>query len=235
MKAVKRDKKFIGAAIGAVANIAGGIIGGAKRRRAERKARQANQRNIAQQAEVENADRANALSQMYADQEYVDEFKDKISLKNGGKVKGKDRIKIAKKYAMGGRSKKVYGTNTPIKQPDLNTENTSKENKAAINTANNQTSSFGSEAGDALGGVSSLVGSLFNKPSESIVNNRKQTAYSYNTSKGGLSKRSYNTDDNNNPLNSTTKDGVQSSVNIANNQYKDRLMTAKMGMRKRKK
>lgn len=238
MKAIKRDKKFIGAAVGAVANIAGGIIGGAKRRKAERKARQANQRAIAEQAETANAERAMALDQMYGNQEYVDEFKDKISLKNGGKVATKDRIKMAKKYALGGRSKKLYGSTTPTNQqtPTGQTANKFEKNKKTVANTNNK-SSFSSEAEDALSGVSGLVGSLFSKPSEPINNNYNSIKYSVQSASGRLKPNSYTMDSNRNPINSTTKDGVAGSVDVSNTQYKDRLVTAKMGMRiqKRKK
>lgn len=98
---VKRDKAFIGAAIGSVAGIASSIFGGISQKKAAQ-----------QQAKAQNRSdtyaMADNLSEGYGDQEYADDFKQKITFKAGGMCKG-DRVKIAKKMKCGGRIKKEAG------------------------------------------------------------------------------------------------------------------------------
>lgn len=85
---------------------------------------------------------AQAMTQSYANQDYVDEYKKKVVLKNGGKMKTKqdnytDRIKNQKKYACGGRKKANFGS-----------------------TIANQFS--GNNLNDTVGGIVSGVGSVAN-------------------------------------------------------------------------
>ena len=106
-----RNKAFIGAAIGAVGNIVGGIIGNSKKKKAQEAAyRQAQE----EQTRSEGVQQAAAMSAQYANQDYVDQYREKITLKTGGKVnmkkKGNDRIAIAKKFKCGGRKKANIGT-----------------------------------------------------------------------------------------------------------------------------
>ena len=106
-----RDKAFIGAAIGAVGNIVGGIISGRKQKKAQERAyRQAQ----IEQTRNEGFQQAAAMSAQYANQDYVDQYKQKITLKDGGKVnmkgKYKDRVAVAKRYKCGGRKKSNLGT-----------------------------------------------------------------------------------------------------------------------------
>lgn len=106
-----RPKAFIGAAIGAVGNLVGGIIGKRKQKKAQEKAyRQAQE----EQTRSEGVQQAAAMSAQYANQDYVDEYRNKITLKNGGKVnmknKGNDRIALAKKFKCGGRKRANLGS-----------------------------------------------------------------------------------------------------------------------------
>lgn len=106
-----RPKAFIGAAIGAVGNLVGGIIGKRKQKKAQEKAyRQAQE----EQTRSEGVQQAAAMSAQYANQDYVNEYRNKITLKNGGKVnmknKGNDRIAIAKKFKCGGRKRANLGS-----------------------------------------------------------------------------------------------------------------------------
>ena len=106
-KVVKQDtrnKAFLGAIIGTVSNVIGGAISRRKQRKAQEKAQ-------AQQTELEGYQQAAAMSSAYTNQDYVNEYRNKITLKNGGKVKTNDRIKVAKKFACGGRKKANFGTN----------------------------------------------------------------------------------------------------------------------------
>lgn len=91
-KYVKRDKAFIGAAIGAVASIAGGIIGGAKKRKA------AKQEELRQER-LENfnnaTNTANALNEgLEGQQELQKNFYEQY-MKYGGKTKYHNRNKKA--------------------------------------------------------------------------------------------------------------------------------------------
>ena len=73
-KIVKRNKAWLGAVIGAATNIAGSIIGG----NAQKKAARAQARAQNRQATLEMA---NNLSNAYGDQEYVDDFQNKIAFR----------------------------------------------------------------------------------------------------------------------------------------------------------
>ena len=80
-KIVKRDnrkKAFLGALIGGVASIAGSAIGAAKRRKAERE--KLKQQQIEQNQNDAKA-QAQALTASVANQDYVDEYNKKVTLK----------------------------------------------------------------------------------------------------------------------------------------------------------
>lgn len=101
-----RKKAFLGAIIGGVAGIAGSIFGAAKRRRIQRE--QLKQQQIEQNQNDAKA-QAQALTASVANQDYVDEYNKKVTLKMGGDKKFNDRIKSNKtksnrifKYGVGG-------------------------------------------------------------------------------------------------------------------------------------
>lgn len=96
-----RKKAFIGSIIGAVANVTGDIIKGVKEKKIAKKTYEANQIN---QTHDDGIKQAAAISAQYANQGYVDEYKNKIALRNGGKINMKDnnRVKINKKIRLGG-------------------------------------------------------------------------------------------------------------------------------------
>lgn len=111
---VKRKKAFIGAAIGAVAGIAGSLIGGAKKRKQERAMLKQQQE---EQNKTETYQNAQALSSGVADQSYVEDYQKKVTLKMGGYT---DRVKSKKKtvnriYRCGGRKKAELGTDAGSK------------------------------------------------------------------------------------------------------------------------
>lgn len=138
-KVVKRDKAFLGSIIGAVGGVISSAIGAAKRRKAEEKAFKMQQE---EQYRQDSLAAAQAMTQSYANQDYVDEYKKKVILKNGGKMKTKqgnytDRIKNQKKYACGGRKKANFGS-----------------------TIANQFS--GNNLNDTVGGIVSGIGSFAN-------------------------------------------------------------------------
>lgn len=114
-KIVKRDnrkKAFLGALIGGIASIAGSAIGAAKRRKAERE--QLRQQQIEQNQNDAKA-QAQALTAAVADQDYVDEYNKKVTLKMGGNKKFNDRIKSNKTksnriFKCGGQKKAKMGS-----------------------------------------------------------------------------------------------------------------------------
>ena len=75
--AVKRKKAFIGAAIGAVAGIAGSLIGGAKKRKQEAAMLKQQQE---EQNKTETYQNAQAMSSGVADQSYVEDYQKKVTL-----------------------------------------------------------------------------------------------------------------------------------------------------------
>lgn len=85
MTKIVRKKAFIGAAIGAVAGIAGGILNGVKQRKAQKLQQK-------QQTESEGYQQAQAMSQQLANQDYVDQYKNKITLKMGGHCRKKSEL-----------------------------------------------------------------------------------------------------------------------------------------------
>ena len=92
---MKRKKAFIGAAIGAVGSIVGGLIQNNQQRKAQVRAKREEVRNKGFQ-EAAN------LTNSYGNQDYTDEYDDKIVFKGGGKC-NLDRVKRSKKFMTGGR------------------------------------------------------------------------------------------------------------------------------------
>lgn len=82
----QRQKAWIGAAISAAASIAGGIIKGNKQKKAQEKAQAEAQ---AAQDHKDALQNAQALTSAYANQDYVDQYNDKLTLKCGGRVRRK--------------------------------------------------------------------------------------------------------------------------------------------------
>lgn len=205
-KIVKRDKAFIGAVIGAVGNIVGSVISANKKKKAEEKAFKMQQE---EQYRQDALSAAQSMTESYANQDYVNEYKKKVVLKNGGEMKIKksnytDRIKNQKKYACGGRKKANFGS-----------------------TIANQFS--GNNLNDNVGGMASGIGSiasaLINEPSTPKMV-KKADGFNYEQ-KTSLTPNSY-----------STTQPVAQNVNrqvLNNNQYFDRLDQMKLGGCKGKK
>lgn len=101
----ERDKAFIGAIVGAVGSIASGVASAVKKKKALRK------QQIAQNKQ-DTLQGAQSITEAYSNQDYVDDFQDRIEFKNGGSMKTKnykDRIKNEKKFRCGGRKKAKNG------------------------------------------------------------------------------------------------------------------------------
>ena len=80
----KRQQAFLGAAIGAVANVVGGVISAKKQKKAEELAFKQQQE---QQYRQDNMAQLNAITQTANNTGYIDYYKKRISFKCGGKKK----------------------------------------------------------------------------------------------------------------------------------------------------
>lgn len=203
-----RKKAFIGAAIGAATSIVGGLIGRRKQRKAQERAfRQAQE----EQTKNEGFQQAAALSAQYVNQDYVNEYRNKITLKNGGKVsmkhKNNDRVSVAKKFKCGGRKKSSFGSQLI---------NNIKDN--AANGLMNET----------ISGAGNIINAIANKP---IQQKQIKTAngFAYGIPKVNMETNDYRIDDNGNPMNATNVN------NVATTEYSDRLKQARFGTNRKRK
>lgn len=207
-KIVKRDnrkKAFLGALIGGIASIAGSAIGAAKRRKAERE--KLKQQQIEQNQNDAKA-QAQALTASVANQDYVDEYNKKVTLKMGGNKKFNDRIKSNKTksnriFKCGGRKKAEMGS--------LIGQN-----------------GVGGEIGGAMSGIGGLANSLFT-PSSAPKQVKKADGFSTTGSKVDIKTPDYVNNTNNNNTNTAANPNTQQQ----NNQFVDRSNTLRCGGKKR--
>ncbi len=205
IKTDNRKKAFLGALIGGVASIAGSAIGAAKRRKAERE--KLKQQQI-EQNQNDAKIQAQALTASVANQDYVDEYNKKVTLKMGGDKKFNDRIKSNKTksnriFKCGGRKKAEMGS--LIGQGGV-----------------------GGEIGDAMSGIGGLTNSLF-APSSAPKQVKKADGFSTTGSKVDIKTPDYVNNTNNNNTNTAANPNTQQQ----NNQFVDRSNTLRCGGKKR--
>lgn len=205
IKTDNRKKAFLGALIGGVASIAGSAIGAAKRRKAERE--KLKQQQIEQNQNDAKA-QAQALTASVANQDYIDEYNKKVTLKMGGNKKFNDRIKSNKTksnriFKCGGRKKAEMGS--LIGQGGV-----------------------GGEIGDAMSGIGGLTNSLF-APSSAPKQVKKADGFSTTGSKVDIKTPDYVNNTNNNNTNTAANPNTQQQ----NNQFVDRSNTLRCGGKKR--
>lgn len=205
IKTDNRKKAFLGALIGGVASIAGSAIGAAKRRKAERE--KLKQQQI-EQNQNDAKIQAQALTASVANQDYVDEYNKKVTLKMGGNKKFNDRIKSNKTksnriFKCGGRKKAEMGS--------LIGQN-----------------GVGGEIGDAMSGIGGLANSLF-APSSAPKQVKKADGFSTTGSKVDIKTPDYVNNTNNNNTNTAANPNTQQQ----NNQFVDRSNTLRCGGKKR--
>lgn len=205
IKTDNRKKAFLGALIGGVASIAGSAIGAAKRRKAERE--KLKQQQIEQNQNDAKA-QAQALTASVANQDYVDEYNKKVTLKMGGNKKFNDRIKSNKTksnriFKCGGRKKAEMGS--LIGQGGV-----------------------GGEIGDAISGIGGLANSLF-APSSAPKQVKKADGFSTTGSKVDIKTPDYVNNTNNNNTNTAANPNTQQQ----NNQFADRSNALRCGGKKR--
>lgn len=215
-KIVKRDnrkKAFLGALIGGVASIAGSAIGAAKRRKAERE--KLKQQQI-EQNQNDAKVQAQALTASVADQDYVDEYNKKVTLKMGGNKKFNDRIKSNKT-----KSNRIFkcGGQKKAKMGSLIGQN-----------------GVGGEIGDAMSGIGGLVNSLFT-PSSAPKQVKKADGFSTTGPKVEIKTPDYmnntNNNINNNNINNNSNTVTNPTTQQQNNQFVDRSNTLRCGGKKR--
>ena len=215
-KIVKRDnrkKAFLGAIIGGIASIAGSAIGAAKKRKAERE--QLRQQQIEQNQNDAKA-QAQALTAAVADQDYVDEYNKKVTLKMGGNKKFNDRIKSNKT-----KSNRIFkcGGQKKAKMGSLIGQN-----------------GVGGEIGDAMSGIGGLADSLFT-PSSAPKQVKKADGFSTTGPKVEMKTPDYMNNTNNNINNNNINNNINTATNPTtqqqNNQFVDRSNTLRCGGKKR--
>ena len=211
-KIVKRDnrkKAFLGAIIGGIASIAGSAIGAAKRRKAERE--KLKQQQIEQNQNDAKA-QAQALTASVANQDYVDEYNKKVTLKMGGDKKFNDRIKSNKT-----KSNRIFkcGGQKKAKMGSLIGQN-----------------GVGGEIGDAMSGIGGLANSLFT-PSSAPKQVKKANGFSTTGSKVEMKTPNYMNNTNNNDINNNINTAINPTTQQQNNQFVDRSNTLRCGGKKR--
>lgn len=207
-KIVKRDnrkKAFLGAIIGGIASIAGSAIGAAKKRKAERE--KLKQQQIEQNQNDAKA-QAQALTASVADQDYVDEYNKKVTLKMGGDKKFNDRIKSNKT-----KSNRIFKCGG--------------QKKAEMGSLIGQ-NGVGGEIGDAMSGIGGLANSLF-APSSAPKQVKKADGFSTTGSKVDIKTPDYVNNTNNNNTNTAANPNTQQQ----NNQFVDRSNVLRCGGKKR--
>lgn len=205
IKTDNRKKAFLGALIGGVASIAGSAIGAAKKRKAERE--KLKQQQIEQNQNDAKA-QAQALTASVADQDYVDEYNKKVTLKMGGDKKFNDRIKSNKT-----KSNRIFKCGG--------------QKKAEMGSLIGQNGVSG-EIGDAMSGIGGLANSLF-APSSAPKQVKKADGFSTTGPKINIKTPDYVNNTNNNNTNTAANPNTQQQ----NNQFVDRSNILRCGGKKR--
>lgn len=202
IKTDNRKKAFLGALIRGVASIAGSAIGAAKKRKAERE--KLKQQQIEQNQNDAKA-QAQALTASVADQDYVDEYNKKVTLKMGGDKKFNDRIKSNKT-----KSNRIFKCGG--------------QKKAKMGSLIGQNG-----VGGEIGG---LANSLF-APSSAPKQVKKADGFSTTGPKVEIKTPNYMNNTNNNDINNNINTATNPTTQQQNNQFVDRSNTLRCGGKKR--
>lgn len=194
----KRQKAFLGAAIGAVASVVGGVISAKKQKKAEEAAfkQQQIQQNIS-----DNFSQANAMAQMANNTNYIDDYKKRISFKCGGR----------RKAELG--TSTTSETNSSTTTSSDNTKNNS-GNSGGLNLnlknifSSENIGTFKENAVDAIPGLGNLTTSILTKPSTPKMIQRG-TQIQVPKEQKVLTNNTYQVDANGNPIIDTNIDRMQ--------------------------
>lgn len=106
----KRNKAWLGAVIGAVGGIAGGLLGASASKKAANRQYELQKEQWETSQKLQNRKdtlaEAQNLSNRYSNQDYVDDLKNRITFKNGGKM---NKVNFNKRFKCGGRKKAANG------------------------------------------------------------------------------------------------------------------------------
>lgn len=218
----KRQKAFLGAAIGAVANVVGGIISNKKKKKAEETAFKQQQEA---QFRNDNFIQASALSQMANNTDYIDDYKKRISFKCGGRRKAELGTSTTSKT---NSSANTSSDNTKNSSSNTSSSSSSSSSRTSSSNSSNNNSSnsgglnlnlkniFSSEnigtfkenAVDALPGLGTLATSILTKPSTPKMIQRG-TQIQVPQEQKVLTNNTYQVDANGNPIIDTNIDRMQ--------------------------
>jgi len=109
---MKRHKAWIGAAIGAATGIASSLIGNSKKKEAEKL-------NAIENNRQQTLQMAAALTNKYGNQDYIDDYYDRVTFKLGGKRKNK-KTKCELGYEDRLNTNNVITVNSPVKGINTN-------------------------------------------------------------------------------------------------------------------
>lgn len=209
IKTDNRKKAFLGALIEGIASIAGSAIGAAKRRKAERE--KLKQQQIEQNQNDAKA-QAQALTASVANQDYVDEYNKKVTLKMGGNKKFNDRIKSNKT-----KSNRIFkcGGQKKAKMGSLIGQN-----------------GVGGKIGGAIFEIGGLTNSLFTS-SSAPKQVKKADRFSTTGPKVEIKTPNYMNNTNNNDINNNINTATNPTTQQQNNQFVDRSNTLRCGGKKR--
>lgn len=218
MKKCKRNKAFIGAIVDTVTQLISGPIM-AHRQKKFMEEQQFNQNMI------DGKNQAAALSSSINNQDYIDDYKDKITMKVGGKYKKRnnsDRITREKQFKCGGRCKKDLGGGS---ETDLSGTN---KNYSSMNIAS-----------DIAGGAARATGNLavLFQPKDKLIN---KELFGYN-GKNSITSKDYQTDANGNLIQPQQQTNINNTiepnpVTKPQNAFAvDRPSSARLGIKKYKK
>lgn len=209
IKTDNRKKAFLGALIGGIADIVGSAIGASKKRKAERE--KLKQQQIEQNQNDAKA-QAQALTASVANQDYVDEYNKKVTLKMGGDKKFNDRIKSNKT-----KSNRIFkcGGQKKAKMGSLIGQNR-----------------VGEEIGNAMSGIRESANSLFalNSAHKQV---KKDDGFSTTGPKVEIKTPNYMNNTNNNDINNNINTATNPTTQQQNNQFVDRSNTLRCGGKKR--
>ena len=206
MKKCKRKKAFIGTIAGSVIGAGLQVAASAIQANKERKAMEEQQQ---MQNKLDATKQAAALTSAYGNQEYVDDFKKKVTLKAGGKYKrvnNSDRITKEKQFKCGGRKKAEVGTE------------------------------IGNAAGGIMGGIAAIAGAAM-QPKKRIIQTETMNAVTkidngtkdYQTDANGNVIQPQPQDNINNTIQTNPVTKPQNAFAI------DRPSSARLGIKKYKK
>lgn len=234
MKKCKRKKAFIGTIAGQVLGAGLQIVSSAIQANKERKAMEEQQQ---MQNKLDATKQAAALTSAYANQEYADDFKKKVTLKAGGKkklVNNNDRITKEKQFKCGGRKKYNTGGVTVAQvTPPTQLQPVQSTVKVADSGLGSQ---VGNAAGGIMGGIAAVAGAIM-QPKKRIITSEITNAMTKTNNNG----KDYQTDNNGNLIQPQQQTNINNTiepnpVTKPQNAFAiDRPSSARLGIKKYKK